>query len=366
MLSRDERQGSLSPSVSSRQWIARDVTEALGQVPIVRLNRMGSLCQRHELTLKLEACNPSGSIKDKNAAHLVKAAMASGRLRPGGTIIESSSGNFGIGLAAIGAALGFRVIIVIDAKTPPPVRRMLRAYGAEFVEVDPSEADRHGSLQRARIRRAESLAREISGSWYVCQHQNPANPDAHAQFTALEIEAAFGGPPDVIVVGVSTAGQIAGIQAHFATGSRRVRFVAVDVAGSAILGTARHAYKMTGLGLSFAPPCFDPATVDSAYAIDDALAFSVCHLLASREGLLLGASTGAIVAAGLAYAATQPDPQRILMINPDRGDRYLETVYDLEWLRGQGIRLLGAEATEHAIARLQAVPRDTLLKGPAD
>lgn len=366
MPSGDPPRCTTSPIGTSVGRIARSVTEALGQVPIVRLNRMGRVCEQHELTLKLEACNPSGSTKDKNAAHLVKAAITSGLLRPGGTIIESSSGNFGIGLASIGAALGFRVIIVIDAKTPPPVRRMLRAYGAEFVEVDPSEADVHGSLQQARIRRAESLAHEIPGGWYVCQHKNPANSDAHAQFTALEIEAAFGEPPDAIVVGVSTAGQLAGLQAHFATRRSRVRFVAVDVAGSAIFGTPRRPYKMTGLGLSFSPPCFDPATVDAAYSIDDALAFSVCHLLASREGLLLGASTGAIVAAGLAYALAQSAPQRILMINPDRGDRYLETVYDPEWLHGQGIRLLDPEATEHAIARLHAVPRDMLLKGPAD
>lgn len=346
--------------------LSRDVTEAVGQVPIVRLNRLGAACGTHELYLKLESCNPGGSIKEKNAVYLVRQAVATGLLRPGGTIIESSSGNFGIGLAMVGAALGYRVIIVIDPKTPPPLRRMLSAHGAELVDVPLSEADAHGSLQGARMKKAEALAREIPGGWYVCQHLNPANPDAHVEYTAREIDAAFDDPPDLIVLGVSTAGQVAGLTRYFAQRHPAVKFVAVDVAGSAILGTPRHPYKMTGLGLCFAPPSFDPKTLAAAYSVTDQIAFSMCHLLARQEGLLLGASTGAIVSAGLACAGAADKPLRILMINPDRGDRYLETVYNPDWLKAQDIALLEGPALLDAVADLKPVPRDVLLRARAE
>ncbi len=340
--------------------LSRDVADAVGQVPIVRLNRLGAPCRTHELYLKLESCNPGGSIKEKNAVYLIRQALESGQLRPGGTIIESSSGNFGIGLAMVGAALGYKVMIVVDPKTPPPMRRMLLAYGAQLVDVPGSEADAFGSVQGARMKKAEALAREIPGGWYVCQHLNPANPDAHFEYTAREIEAAFDVLPEVIVVGVSTAGQVTGLTRYFAERHPHVKFVAVDVAGSAILGTPRHAYKMTGLGLCFAPPVFDPGALAAAFSVTDQIAFSMCHLLARKEGLLLGASTGAIVAAGLACAGEKP--KRILMINPDRGDRYLETVYNPEWLKAQDIEILEEAALLDAAMSLKPVPRDVLLR----
>lgn len=354
---------SSTPVSPHRPRLARDVTEAVGQVPFVRLNRLGEACLDHELFLKLEACNPGGSIKEKNAAFLIKEAEESGKLLPGGTIVESSSGNFGIGLAMVGAARGYRVMIVVDAKTAPPMRRMLEAYGAELVDVPLSEADANGSMQVARMARAKALSEAIPGAWYPCQHLNPLNPEAHALFTAREIEDAFGGPPDVIVVGLSTAGQLAGIARHFRRWYAGVRLVGVDVAGSAILGTPRHPYKMTGLGLSFAPPNYDPRVLDAAYSVPDQLAFSVCHALARREGLLLGASTGAIVAAGLAFASLLEGRQRVVLLNPDRGDRYLETIYDRAWLASEGITLLEEESLQTAVVALDPVPRPLLLAG---
>ncbi len=336
--------------------LARDITEAIGRVPIVRLNRLNELCQHHEFYLKLESCNPGGSIKEKNAVYLVQHAERNGLLTPGGTIVESSSGNFGIGLAMIGAARGYRVMIVIDAKTPPPIRRMLAAYGAELVDVPLSVADANGSMQVARMEKAKELAQTISGAWYPCQHRNPENPTAHEQFTAREIEQAFPVAPDVIVIGVSTAGQLGGISRFFKQRYPQTRIVGVDVAGSAIFGTPSHSYKMTGLGLSFVPPNFDPMVLDAAYSVSDRIAFSVCHALARREGLLLGASTGAIVAAALAYGKQHPSPQRMVLLNPDRGDRYLETVYNPQWLSQQGIELLEDSALTATINALQSVP----------
>ena len=351
------------PVTSARPKLARDVTEAVGQVPFVRLNRMGAACEAHDLFVKLESCNPGGSIKEKNAAYLVKEAEEAGLLQPGGTIVESSSGNFGIGLAMVGAARGYRVIVVVDAKTAPPMRRMLEAYGAELVDVPLSQADENGSMQRARMQVAADLSRSIPGAWYPCQHLNPLNPEAHMLYTAREIEAAFDGPPDVIVVGISTAGQLAGIAKFFRRWYAGVRIVGVDVAGSAIFNTPRHPYKMTGLGLSFAPPNYDPNVLDAAYSVDDRLAFSVCHALARREGLLLGASTGAIVAAGVSFAGLLGGRQKVVMLNPDRGDRYLETIYDHGWLAAQGVELLEGDPLLAAIDELGPVPLSTLHRG---
>jgi cysteine synthase A len=344
-------------SLSSSLLFA-NVTEALGKVPIVRLNKIHPYCQHHHLYLKLESCNPGGSIKEKNAAYLVNEAEKQGLLRPGGTIVESSSGNFGIGLAIVGATKGYRVMIVIDAKTPVTMRRMLTAYGAELVEVPLSAADAQGSMQVARMTKAQELAANIPGGWYPCQHKNPVNTDAHELWTAREIVDAFGGAPDAIVIGVSTAGQLGGISRYFKKYYPQTRIIGVDVAGSAIFGTPRHPYKMTGLGLSFVPPNFDPQVLDAAYSVNDALAFSVCHALAKNEGMLLGASTGAIVAAALADTQRFTQPQTMLLLNPDRGDRYLETVYNTDWLSVNNINILQIDDLVTAISQLYPVPLD--------
>ncbi len=338
----------------------RNLTESFGMVPIVRIDRIHTQCQQHDLYLKLESCNPGGSIKEKNAAYLIADAERQGLLKSGGTIVESSSGNFGIGLAMVGAVRGYQVKIVIDAKTSLSMRRMLMAYGAELIEIPLSAADIHGSMQVARMETAQKLANEIAGAWYPCQHLNPQNTQAHALFTAREIEASFNGAPDIITVGVSTAGQLGGIAQYFRQHYPRTKIIGVDVAGSAVFGTPRHAYQMTGLGLSFVPPNFHLHDLDAAYSVDDRLAFSVCHALARTEGLLLGASTGAIVAATLAYMQHCKLRQRVLMINPDRGDRYLETIYNPDWLAQQQISLWQAPELARVIESLQPIPLNIL------
>jgi cysteine synthase len=335
--------------------LCRDVSEAVGLVPIIRLNRLGADCTNHELFLKIEACNPGGSIKEKNAVYLIQHAERAGLLKPGGVIVESSSGNFGIGLAMIGASKGYRVIIVVDAKTPTPMRRLLAAYGAELVDVPLTAADSNGSMHIARMRKAKKISEKIKGSWYPCQHFNPLNGEGHSTFTAVEIDAAFGNSLDAIVVGISTAGQLSGLVKYFRQRHPETKFVGVDVAGSAIFGVPSHPYKMTGLGLSFVPPNFDPMALDCAFSVDDELSFSICHLLAKREGLLLGASTGAIVAAGIRYAQLQNKPSRVLMINPDRGDRYLETMYDEKWLKNNQLNLLDYSEVNAKISALRAL-----------
>lgn len=355
------RRGPAAPGGSTPQsgtrdaGVFHDVTHAVGAVPTVQLHRVSRICRENSCFLKLESCNPGGSIKEKNAVYLVNRAEAEGQLVPGGTIIESSSGNFGIGLAIVGAARGYRVIVVVDAKTAPPIRRMLKAYGAELVDVSPTEADASGSMQRARMRRAQELAAAIPGSWYPCQHLNPLNPDAHAWSTAPEIEASFGSKLDAVVVGVSTAGQIMGIARYLLPRYPGLKIVGVDVLGSVALGGPARPYKMTGVGLSFVPPNLEPGLLHCGYIVPEHVAYSVCHALARTEGLLLGASTGAIVAGGLHLAASLGPNSRVLMVNPDRGDRYLETVYDAGWLEKNAFPVLQGEALERAVLSLEAV-----------
>lgn len=364
--------------------LREDITQAVGDVPIVRLRRVASVCDNRLCYLKLESCNPGGSIKEKNATVLVNQAEEAGLLKPGGTIIESSSGNFGVGLAIVGAARGYRVIIVVDAKTTPAFRRMLKAYGAELAEV--SELDANGSMQKARIALATDLAQSIPGGWYPCQHYNPSNPDAHAILTAREIEDAFGSRRpgqwpvalpgsasdcptngtrestecpaggglelDALVVGISTGGQMSGLARYLKPRYPNLQLVGVDVQGSVIFDPSPAPYKMTGIGLSFKPPNLDYEAIDKAYVVPENLAYSMCHALAQREGLLLGSSTGAIVSAGLHLASHMPPGSRVAMINPDRGDRYLETIYDQDWLHSNGFTLIPAEHMDVAIEQL--------------
>ena len=322
--------------------------------PIVKLSRTHELFQFHQGFIKLESCNPTGSIKDKNAAYLINLAEKRGELPPGGTIVESSSGNFGIALAAVGAARGYRVVIVVDAKTSPTMKRMLKAYGAQLEEVPLSCSDANGSMQKARMAHAKSLAQRTPGAYYPCQHLNPDNPGAHYE-TGAEILAGLGHPPDAVVVGVSTCGQLAGIAKYLRLKAPATKIIAVDVVGSVVLGTPGGSYKMTGLGLSFVPPNFRKEWLDVGYTISDRLAFSMCHLMARRDGLLLGGATGAIVAAALAYLSTCCGKQRVLMLNPDGGDRYLETIYNPVWLKEQGLNLWGYSQVQDAIRGVEPV-----------
>ncbi|MGY3802628.1 cysteine synthase family protein [Pigmentibacter ruber] len=333
----------------------QNVMESVGNVPTVRLNNISEICKIHKLYLKLESCNPGGSIKEKNAVYLIEQAEKKGLLSKGGIIVESSSGNFGIGLAIVGAAKNYKVFIVVDAKTPSATRKMLEAYGATLIDVPLSEADANGSMQVARMKKAEEIAKSTVGAWYPCQHKNSENPTAHSIFTAQEIVDNFAGAPDAIVIGLSTSGQLTGIGSYFKKFYPNTKIIAVDVAGSSILGTPPHPYKMTGLGLSFTPPQFNENLIDIAYSVKDNLAFSVCHALAKKEGLLLGGSTGAIVAAGVSYALTLQKEQSILMINPDRGDRYLDTIYNKQWIEKQNININSLDSLQNEFMNLKPI-----------
>lgn len=341
----------MTHAASPRPRLCNDWTQAVGNVPIVRMTRCASVFERCFAYLKLESCNPGGSIKEKNAVWLVQEAERIGALRAGGTIVESSSGNFGLALAMMGALRNYRVMIVVDNRATRPARRMLRAHGAELVEVTPEMVERHGTRHKARIALATQLSQTVPGAWYPCQHHNPLNPCAHSDFTAREIADAFPSGLEALVVGVSTGGQLTGLARHLLPRFPGLKIVAVDVQGSVILAQQEGQYQMTGLGLSFRPPNLDYASIERGYVVPERLAYSACHSLARREGLLMGASTGAIVAAGIHLAHHLPAGSRICMIGPDRGDRYLETLYDDEWLKRHNFELTDADALEGEVVR---------------
>lgn len=311
------------------------VLSLVGNSTFVRLKKFKNL----SLDFKLEQFSVTGSVKDKNALYFITKAKKEGLLADGGAIIESSSGNFGIALTVIGRQLGHPVKIVIDNKTSRSMRRMLEVYGAEVLEIGKEHCDEAGSMQKARIEYAKKVQSENPGSWYACQHLNPMTAKVHYYSTALEIEKHYNGAPDVIVVGVSTAGQLAGISQYFREKYPSTKIWAVDVKGSGVFTKDRHPYKMTGLGLSFPPPAFDWSLVDRAFCVDDQLSFSFCYHLAKEEGLFLGASSGSVIAATLRALETEDNNQKICMISADSGLRYLDTFYDEKWLVDNDLRI---------------------------
>ena len=301
----------------------------------VKLNKFKDL----NLDFKLEQFSTTGSVKDKNALYLITEAKKQGLLVEGGTIIESSSGNLGIALTVIGRQLGHPVKIVIDQKTSSTMKRLLEIYGAEIEMVGSEYCDETGSMQKARMEYARKLQEKIPGSWYVCQHLNPMTAMVHYYTTALEIEKHYNGAPDAIAIGVSTAGQLAGISQFFREKYPKTKIWAVDVKGSGVFTSERHPYKMTGLGLSFAPPAFNWDLVDRAFCVNDELSASFCHYLAKAEGVLVGASSGAVFAATLRAIETEDHDMKVCMISADSGTRYLDTFYDEQWLRENDINI---------------------------
>ncbi len=303
----------------------------------------------HSLDFKLEQFSVTGSVKDKNALYFINKAKKEGMLAEGGTIIESSSGNFGIALTVIGRQLGHPVKIVIDKKTSRSMKRLLEIYGAEVLEIGSEHCDAAGSMQKARMEYARKIQEETPGSWYACQHLNPMTAEVHYYSTAIEIEKHYNGAPDVIVMGVSTAGQVAGISSFFKEKYPKTKIWGVDVKGSGIFTKNRHPYKMTGLGLSFCPPAFNWDLVDRTFCVDDELSFSFCYYLAKEEGLFLGASSGSVIAATLKALETESKGQTVCMISADSGQRYLDTFCDERWLKENDLRIFSNKECLHKI-----------------
>lgn len=298
--------------------VASDPLDLIGNTPIVRLERVvpgGSAV----IQAKLESLNPGGSVKDRICLSMIEAAEAAGRLKPGDTIIEPTSGNTGIGLALVAAARGYRLILTMPDTMSSERRSMLRAYGAELV-LTPDSKGMHEA-----VRRAEEILEENPGYFMPQQFSNPANPEAHRRSTAAEILRQC--PRlDAFVAGVGTGGTITGVGDVLKTERPETEIIAVEPAASSVLSGGEPGYHaLQGIGAGFVPDVLDEDVIDRVIAVEDDEAVEMTRRLAREEGLLVGISSGANCVAALRVAAELGPEATVVVIFCDSGQRYLST-----------------------------------------
>lgn len=323
-----------SSSLAERSGILPDITAAVGDTPLIALDRL-AIGVRGRLVGKLEAVNPGGSVKDRIALPMIEAAERAGLLQPGGTIVEPTSGNTGIGLAMAAALKGYRCIFVMADKQGEEKRALLRAYGAEVVicptDVDPDD-------ERSYYRVSDHLARSIPGAWKPDQYANPANPAAHYATTGPEIWAATAGRISHLVVALGTGGTVSGAARYLRERSPSVVVVGADPRGSIYSGGPLEPYLTEGVGEDFWPATYDTDACDLMVQVPDRDAFLTARLATAREGILMGESCGTALWAALHVALQVDDPDALLVvILPDGGRNYLAKLYDDAWLRANGI-----------------------------
>ncbi|MBS7262949.1 MAG: cysteine synthase A [Eubacteriales bacterium] len=305
--------------------MARIFTSAdqlVGRTPLLELVHIEKeLGLKARVYAKLEYFNPAGSVKDRVAKAMIEDAERSGKLRPGSVIIEPTSGNTGIGLAAIAAAKGYRIIIVMPETMSAERRQLMKAYGAELVLSDGAKG------MKGAIAKAEELAATIEGSFIPGQFVNPANPRAHRETTGPEIYDDTEGRVDIFVAGVGTGGTITGVGQYLKSRKSGVRVAAVEPAGSAVLsGGAAGPHKLQGIGAGFVPEVLDVSILDEIIPVSDEDAFAACKLIGKKEGVLVGISSGAAARAAIELAMRPENAgKNIVVLFPDTGDRYLST-----------------------------------------
>jgi len=297
-----------------------DISQAFGGTPLVRLNRVTEGAGA-TVYAKLEFYNPASSVKDRLGIALINAAEASGQLQPGGTIVESTSGNTGIALAMVGAARGYRVILTMPASMSKERRALLKAFGAELVLTDPYKG------MTEAIAEVERIVEATPGAVWVRQFENEANPQIHYETTGPEIWADTEGEVDVVVAGVGTGGTITGVGRYLKEQKPGVKIIAVEPKDSPMLTEGRAGgHRIQGIGPNFVPPVLDRSVLDEIITVEFPDAVRVSRELARTEGLLVGMSAGAAVWAALEVARRpEHEGQTIVVVIPDSGERYLTT-----------------------------------------
>ncbi len=294
-----------------------NILQLIGNTPMVRINH---LTGENSATVyaKLEGFNPGGSVKDRIALSMIEAAEREGILKPGGTIIEPTSGNTGIGLAMVAAVKGYRLILTMPETMTMERRQLLRAFGAELILTEGTKG-MMGSLEKA-----EELALKNRDYFMPQQFENPANPDIHRRTTAMEIIRDLGGVPDAFVAGVGTGGTITGVGEVFKEKKKDCLIVAVEPAASAVLsGGEPGPHKIPGIGAGFFPGVLNRSVIDEIIAVTDEDAHRMTHEIALKEGILVGVSSGAAMWAALRIAEKLGREKSVVVIQPDRGERYL-------------------------------------------
>ena len=299
--------------------IYNDVTELIGRTPLLRINKLTGENDATVL-IKLERNNPGGSVKDRIAYSMIKRAEEEGRLKPGGTIIEPTSGNTGIGLAMVAAALGYKVILTMPETMSIERRKLLKAYGAEIILTPGKEG------MKGAIRKAEELLAETENAIIPQQFENPANPAIHEKTTGVEIWEDTGGRIDYFVSGVGTGGTLTGAGRYLKERNPELKIIAVEPANSPVIsGGDPGPHKIQGIGAGFIPAILDTELIDEIYKITDEEAMETARQAARKEGILIGISSGAALAAALKIAQKAGKGKTIVAIAPDTGERYLST-----------------------------------------
>lgn len=312
---------------------ARSVADLIGGTPLVQLNRVTDGI-RATVLAKVEYFNPGGSSKDRIASNIIDAAERDGLLRPGGTIVEPTSGNTGVGLALIAQQRGYRCIFVVPDKVAEDKRAVLRAYGAEVVvaptSVEPDDPRSYYSV-------SDRLVAETPGAFKPNQYANPNGPRSHYESTGPEIWRDTDGLVTHFVAGVGTGGTITGAGRYLKEASEgAVRIVAVDPVGSIYSGGPVHTYDVEGVGEDFWPAAYDPSVVDEIHRISDAESFAMTRRLAREEGLLVGGSSGMAVVGALRVASELPADAVVVVLLPDHGRGYLSKLFDDDWMTAHG------------------------------
>ncbi len=326
------------------------ILDLIGETPIVRLSRFDTgPC---ELYIKLESQNPGGSIKDRIGLKMIEEAERSGALKPGGTIVEGTAGNTGLGLALVAAQKGYRLVLVIPDKMSREKISNLKAMGAEVVLTRSDVAKGHPEYYQDLAR---TVASNIDDAVFINQFGNPNNPLAHEQVTGPEIWRQMDGQLDAIVLGVGSSGTVTGLSTYFAAAAPDLELVLADPEGSILaeyinqgtLSEKSGSWLVEGIGEDFLPTISDFTRVSRAYAISDRESMETGRELLRREGILAGSSSGTLLAAALHYCREQSAPKKVLTFACDTGNRYLSKMYNDFWMRDQGF----LEVEEHGDLR---------------
>ena len=303
--------------------VKKSALELIGETPVVEISRYSKAAGVDGVNLiaKLEYLNPAGSVKDRVALSMIEDAEAKGILKPGATIIEPTSGNTGIGLAAVAAAKGYKAILTLPDTMSVERRNLLKAYGAELVLTEGSKG------MKGAIAKAEELEKEIEGAVILGQFVNPANPAVHKRTTGPEIYRQLDGKVDIFVAGVGTGGTISGVGEYLKEQNKDVKVVAVEPASSPVLSTGTAgAHKIQGIGAGFVPDTLNTEIYDEIITIENEDAFEEGRRFAVSEGILVGISSGAALKAATILAERPENKgKNIVVLLPDSGDRYLST-----------------------------------------
>ena len=298
---------------------AQSVLATIGNTPHIRINRIfGAACQSHHIYIKSERSNPGGSIKDRIALAMVEAAEKAGALKPGGTIIEPTSGNTGVGLAMVAAVKGYKLVLVMPDSMSIERRRLMLAYGASF-DLTPREKGMNGAIARAK-----ELVAQTPNSWLPQQFENPANIDIHARTTAEEILADFPNGVDYLITGVGTGGHLTGVAQVLKAKFPNTKVFAVEPSASPVISGGKHSpHPIQGIGAGFIPTNLHTSLLDGAIQVEGDAAKDYARRSAAEEGLLVGISSGATLAAIAQKLPEIPAGSTVLGFNYDTGERYL-------------------------------------------